>query len=250
MLCQSVGEFIAKEKPEWKILIVHTEEDTGTHYTTGSPESFDRIRPELAEGFLDVSDIAARSQCSENLHFIAGTDPLRGDGKYYPNHSDQLLKSLSECFDVILCDSGSHIGHGLALGSLFAAHGIFLVMIQAETCIRRFERLIPLYQKLNVQTMGCLVNRFVENNPLSIAYIKERLIDFSHPFYTVRESSQGMLAEIECRSLIHYRDKRFVEDIRRAANLIVKDMGSKPIELKAKEAWNLTKFRNISTAGL
>jgi hypothetical protein len=249
MLCQSAGELIARARPDWKVLVIHTEEDSGTYYTTGSQESFDRLRPELAEGLLDVHDVAARSRCRGNLHFISGADPLNGDGKYHPNHSDHLLKHLRECFDLILCDSGSHIGHGLALGSLFAAHGIFLVMLQAESSVRRFERLIPLYRKLNVSTIGCLVNRYREHNPFSLSYIRERLDGFEQPFYTVRESPQGLLAETEGRCLIHYRDRSFESDIRCAANLILNDMNAEPIVERVKDPWNLARFRNISKAG-
>ena len=246
MLCQSIAELISKEMPDWKILVIHTEGAPGTDYAAGAKESMERIRPELAEGLVDIQDIMARSKWQNNLYLISGADPLEGDGKYHPNLSDHLLRQLKGCFDLILCDSGSQIDHGLALGSLFASDGIFLVMIQAESAIRRFERLLPLYHKLNVATLGCLINRFQDKNPYTVGYLRERLDRFAGDFYTVGESSLGMVAEAEGRSLIQYRDKVFGKDVCSAANLILCDIGAAPIGERVKNPWNLLKFRNTS----
>ncbi|MDD3289587.1 MAG: hypothetical protein PHT29_01680 [Eubacteriales bacterium] len=246
MLCQSVAELIANEMPNWKILVIHTEGAPGTDYASGTRESMERIRPELAEGLIDVRDIMARAQWHDNLYLISGADPLEGDGKYHPNVSDHLLRNLKGFFDLILCDSGSQIDHGLALGSLFASDGILLVMIQAESAVRRFERLIPLYHKLNVATLGCLINRYQDKNPYTLSYLRERLDQFSGDFYTVGESSLGLLAEAEGKALIHYKDKAFGKDVRSTANLILEDIGVAPIGERVKNSWNLLKFRNIS----
>jgi hypothetical protein len=248
MVCQSVAECIARAVPEWNILLIHTEGDPGTGYASGSGESTERIRPGLSEGLFDPQEVMARSKWKGNLHFIAGADPLEGEGKYHPNLSDTLLRHLKGCFDLILCDSGSQIEHGLALGSLFAADGIFLVMVQAEGAVRRFERLIHLYLKLNVPTMGCLINRFREKNPYTPAYLRERLDRFPADFYTVGESALGPLAEAEGRSLFQYRDRMYGKDVRHIASLILSDAGRGPIPEKERSAWSLMKFRNISKA--
>lgn len=246
MLCQSVAEFIAKEIPDWKVLVIHTEGASGNDYASGAGESMDRIRPELAEGLIDPQEIMARSKWQDNLYYILGADPLDGDGKYHPNLSDQLLKQLRHCFDLILCDSGSQIGHGLALGSLFAADGIFLVMTQSESAVRRFERLMPLYQKLNVSTLGCLINRYQDENPYTLGYLRKRLDQFWGDFFVVSESPLGLVAEAEGRSLIHYRDKNFGKDVRSTANLILRNAGAAPITEGSRRPWNLLKFRNTS----
>lgn len=248
MICQSVAEWIARRKPEWRVLVMHAEADPSPVYTSGSRESMDRLRPELAEETYDADDVVQRSKCAGNLHVISGSDPLQSEGAFHPNHSDHLLRNLSEHFDVILCDSGSHIVHGLTLGSLFAAHGILLVAVQTETCLRRFERLLPLYERLNVRTLGCLINRHQNHHPFTASYFKARLGSFSAPFFTVCESSHGSLAETEGRSLVHYRDRTFSRDIERVAGLILKDMGRELAAERAKEPWKRMTFKNTSNS--
>lgn len=248
MLCQSVAELISREMPVWRILVIHTEGNPGTDYAEGVRESVERIRPELAEGLIDTQEIMTRSQWQDNLYFISGADPMEGDGNYHPKLSDHLLRRLKNCFDLILCDSGSQIDHGLALGSLFASDGIFLVMTQAESAVRRFERLLPLYHKLNVSTLGCLINRYQSDSPYTLRYLRERLDQFKGAFYTIEESPLGFLAEAEGRALIQYRDKSFGRDVCSMANIILSDIGAEPIEKKGKSPWSLMRFRNTSEA--
>lgn len=246
MVCQSVAEYIAGEMPDWNVLLIHTEGDVGTGYAACSGESTGRIRPGLSKGLFDSQEVVARSQWQKNLHFIAGADPLEEEGKYHPDLSNALLRRLKNCFDLILCDSGSQIENGLALGSLFAADGIFLVMVQAEGAVRRFERLIRLYLKLNVSTMGCLINRFREKSPYTPAYLRERLDQFPGAFYTVGESPMGILAETEGRSLMNYRDRAFRKDVCRIGDLILADAGAQRVPEKGRASWNLLKFKNTS----
>ena len=229
MICQSVAERIANEFPELKILVVHTEGRKGSDFVSGISESMERIRPYLAEGFLDAEEIFSQSKLTRNLYFIAGEEQLDSASSYPPGMSDLFLSTMKSKFDLIFCDSGSDIEHGLALGSLFVADAVYIVMLQSESVLRRFEWLYPLYSKLNVNTAHYIINKYDKENPFSIRYIQDRLGFSINQFLTVRESPQGCQAEIERCTLNKYNDRAYVKDITRMANTILKRAGLKTI---------------------
>ncbi|NCB41086.1 MAG: hypothetical protein EOM59_00445 [Clostridia bacterium] len=225
MVCQSIAERIAKEFPQLKVLLIHTEGRCGTDFVSGVSESMERIRPYLCEGVLDAEEILSKSKLKENLYFIAGEEQLDSARLYQPSMSDLLLSSMRAKFDLIFCDSGSEIEHGLALGSLFAADAIYLVMVQSESALRRFEWLYPLYSKLSVKTAGYLINKYDKENPYSKKYMKQRLGLKEHSFLTIRESLQGAQAEIQRCTLNCYNEKPYSSDIKCMANCVLKRAG-------------------------
>lgn len=225
MICQSVAEKIAKEFPELKILVVHTEGRRGTDYVSGVSESMERIRPYLAEGFLDGEEILNKSKLKDNLYFIAGEEQLDCADRYHPNMSALFLSTMKDEFDLIFCDSGSEIENSLALGSLFVADAVYIIMQQSESALRRFEWLYPLYSKLNVKTAGYLVNKYDKESPYSIKYIQQRLDFLDKQLITICESLQGKQAEIERCTLNRYNEKAYNKDIEEMANHILKRAG-------------------------
>ena len=234
MICQSVAERIAKEFPELKVLVVHTEGRRGTDFVSGISESMERIRPYLVEGFLDGEEILGKSKLKENLYFIAGEEQLDSASSYHPGMSDLFLSTMRPKFDLIFCDSGSEIEHGLALGSLFVADAIYVVMLQSESALKRFEWLYPLYTKLNVKTACYLVNKYDKDSPYSMRYLQDRLGFSGKQFITVRESLQGKQAEIERCTLNSYNDKAYNNDITNMANAVLKRAGLKSIPARKK----------------
>lgn len=236
MICQSVAEKIANEFPDLKILVVHTEGRRGVDFVSGVSESMERIRPYLAEGFLDGEEIFSKSKLSENLYFIAGEEQLDSASSYHPGMSDLFLATMKPKFDLIFCDSGSEIEHGLALGSLFAADAIYVVMLQSESVLKRFEWLYPLYVKLNVKTASYIINKYDKESPYRMRYLQDRLGFSANQFLTIRESSQGKRAEIERCTLNHYNDKAFNKDIINMANTVLKRAGLHSIDERKKKA--------------
>ena len=229
MICQSVAERIASEFPTLKILLVHTEGRKGVDFVSGVSESMERIRPYLVEGFLDAEEIFSQSKLTRNLYFIAGEEQLDSASSYHPGMSDLFLSAMKAKFDLIFCDSGSEIEHGLALGSLFAADAVYIVMTQSESVLKRFEWLYPLYSKLNVNTAHYIINKYDKENPFTVGYMQDRLGVTLDQFLTVRESPQGCQAEIERCTLNKYNDKAYTKDITAMANTILKRAGLQSI---------------------
>lgn len=225
MICQSVAEKIAKEFPALKILIAHTEGRRGTDFVSGVCESMERIRPYLAEGFLDGEEVFSKSKFKGNLYFVAGAEQLDSSNNYHPGMSDVFISTMKSKFDLIFCDSGSEIENGLALGALFMADAVYIVMQQSESALRRFEWLYPLYKKLNVKTAGYLLNKYDKDSPYSMKYLQERLDFIDNEFITIRESQQGKQAEIERCTLNHYNEKTYNVDIINMANRVLKRAG-------------------------
>lgn len=236
MVCQSVAEKIAKEFPALKILVAHTEGRSGTDFVSGVSESMERIRPYLAEGFLDGEEIFSKSKFKENLYFIAGAEQLDSANNYHPGMSDLFLSTMKSKFDLIFCDSGSEIENGLALGSLFVADAVYIVMQQSESALKRFEWLYPLYTKLNVKTAGYLVNKYDKDSPYSMKYLQERLDLLGDKFITIRESQQGKQAEIERCTLNNYNEKAYNSDIKDMANHVLERAGLACIPERKKRA--------------
>ena len=48
------------------------------------------------------------------------------------------MKSAAQSFDLVICDSGANIEHGLALGALFASDCIYMVLDQSESAFRPY----------------------------------------------------------------------------------------------------------------
>ncbi len=237
MICQSVAERIAMEFPQKNILVVHTEGRRGTDYATGVGESLDRIKPYLAEGVLDGDEVFVKSKWKDNLFMVAGSGQLDSAHSYHPDMSDFFLASMRVRFDLILCDSGSEIEHGLALGSLFSSDGIYIVMVPTESAIKRYEWLAPLYQKLKLNLAGYVINRFDLDSPYNKPYIKDRLAIREDLIVTVHDSAQGKQAETEGHTLLNYHDGNYSKDITIVANKVLSSAGLDMIETRKKRLW-------------
>lgn len=241
MICQSVAERIAGEFPQRKILVVHTEGRSGNDYSIGTEESMDRIKPYLAEGILDVEEVLSKSKWKDNLYMVAGSCQLDSAHGFHPDMSDCFLTSMKPQFDLILCDSGSEIEHGLALGSLFSADGVFIVVVPGESALRRYECLATLYQKLNLNVMGYIINRYNTEAPYNKAYLKDRLNLQEKLTFTIHEADQGKQAEAEGHTLLYYRNSDYNKDITSIANKILNHAGLDQLKERKKTLWKISK---------
>jgi MinD-like ATPase involved in chromosome partitioning or flagellar assembly len=241
MICQSVAERIAEEFPGITILVVHTEGRSGIDYSIGTEESMDRIKPYLEEGILDVDEVFTKSKWKDNLYMVAGSSQMDSAHSFHPDMSDCFLTSMKPRFDLILCDSGSEIEHGLALGSLFSADGVFIVVIPGESALRRYEALSSLYQKLELNILGYIINCFNTQAPYNKAYLKDRLNLPEELSFTVQEAAQGRQAEAEGHTLLYYRNIQYGKDITSIANRILNHAGFDQLRERKKTLWKNSK---------
>lgn len=221
-ICQCVAELTASENPLHKVLLLHAHSSAGTDYSPAAAESMERIRPYLADRLLDMEEITEKARWKDNLSVIGGADKPGSDGLYHPDMAGFFLDRLADYYDIILCDCGADIENGLALGSLFKAGRIYVVLSQSETAIRRYEWLRPLYEKLGLTETSYVINRFRSGSVYSGDYMEKRLGLTSEKMFTVRETKNGDSSETDGKSLLYYRDGRFRKNIRAIEKDILK----------------------------
>ena len=88
-----------------------------------------------------------------------------------------------------------------------------MVFDQKESAFKHYEWLLPLYRKLGLNIAGYVVNCFTAHSAYTKDYIRKRLGTSRDRMFTVRESDFGILAEIDEKSLLCYKDQGFIKDI-------------------------------------
>ena len=225
MISQCVAEKIAKKRPDLSVLLVHAEESGCAGYSPRVGESMERIRPYLAERMLDVCDIVKKSEYKDNLYIISGTDRPGSSESFHPDMAEFFLKTISQSFDIVICDSGANMEHGLSLGAMFSSDLIYIVLIQSESAFKRYEWLMPLYGKLALNLGGYVLNKFTRQSAYTKDYVRRRLRTQRDRVFTVRSSDYGDLAEIDEKSLLSYKDTGFAKDVDALADDILQEAG-------------------------
>lgn len=225
MISQCIAERIAYVAPNLKILLIHCNGRDGTDYSPTANESMDNIRPYMADQLIDGTEIFAKSHWKDNLHVIAGAKELGSASMYNPEMAGLMLKKLQNEFDLIICDSGSEIEHGLSLGSLISATSLYIVLTQSECAIRHYEWQKKLLDKLQIRANAYIINKFEKSSPYNVRYIKDRLMFESNEVFAVRLSEYGVRAEYDERSLVNYPGSGFKKDIDSIAVKILEDTG-------------------------
>lgn len=213
MLSQCVAERLAYTNKDKSVLLVHAEQSEGSVYSPKVGESMERIRPYLADRLLDIGDVVERSAYRDNLSIISGTDKPGSSESFHPDMAQFFLSRVADSFDIVICDSGANMEHGLSLGALFASDSIFMVFSQTECAFRHYEWLKPLYEKLGLNITGYVLNRFIYQSAYTKDYTRKRLGIDRDSLFCVRESSYGTLAEIDEKSLLSYKEPGFFKDI-------------------------------------
>ena len=216
------AESLSENYPYLKILLIHMEGRSGREYAPQIRESLETVRPYLQDRVLDGREVGEKAQYKGNLYIIGGDENPGSAEGYLPDMAQYMLDGFAQNFDVVLCDSGSEIEHAMALGALFSADRLYLVLSQSEICFRRAEWLTPLYEKLDLAEERFVLCRCDKNSPFTAAYAAKRLETDADRIFSVRVSKKGSDAEIENRSLYSYREGPYRKDIDALAEDIVR----------------------------
>ena len=219
MVAQSVAEKIAADHPDCSVLLVHTEAQAGIEYSPFVSESMERIRPYMSGRVIDTDEIVERAKVSRNLSIIGGSENPECSWDYHPDMAAFFLSAVKNSYDVIICDSGSEIGHGLALGSLMSAELCCLVLTQCESALRRFEWQRTLFERLSVTFDTYVINNYERSGMFGKGDITVRLSAENSRVCTVRRSPFGECAELDRKTLLQYRDSGYARDITRLAEV-------------------------------
>ncbi len=215
MVAQCTAEKLALDRPDLKVLLIHTESASGDDYSPMLNESIERMSPYIADRVLDTGEILERARVRDNLWIIGGVGDVCAAAAFHPDMTIYLLESLSRSFDAIICDSGSEVNSGVALGALLRADRLFMVMSQSGNALARYKRFSLLYERLGLSMDAFIINRYEKSAVYDVKSICEKLGLPEDKVFTVRMSGYSERAELDSRSLINYRDSGFIRDIAR-----------------------------------
>ena len=213
MISQCAAEKLAQDRPDLKVLLVHTESASGDDYSPMLNESVERISPFISDRVLDIDEILERSRLRDNLWIIGGIGDVCAAASFHPDMAIYMLNALRDYFDVIICDSGSEVNSGVALGALLNADRIFMVLSQSGNTLSRYKRFELLYKRLGLSVDLYIINRYERSAVYDKNSICEKLMLPEDKVLTVRCSAYSDRAELDSKSLLNYRDSAFVKDI-------------------------------------
>ncbi len=220
---QGIAEMISELAPSRRILLLHSEGSPGCYYSMGAGLSIREIKPYIREDSA-AEEIKERARWRGNLHVIGGDGRPESAEYYAPEDIGIFLEIMREHFDLIICDSGAEVGHGLSLGSLISADGVYILLRQSEICMSRAEWLLPLYAELRLNICGHIVCMYEMNSPYSLASTASRL-GIKSGIMTIHRSRLGRRAETEGRSLLSVAERRYRRDISALAEEIMNSQG-------------------------
>lgn len=221
MISQCFAEYTASNNPNKNVLLIHAENGDGSEYSPSVNESLESIRPYLAEKLIDCNSVMEKSRYKDNLFIIGGAAKPGTSNLYHPDMAQYLFASLSENFDYVICDTGSEIEHAMTLGALFSADYVYVVTTQDEYCIRRFEWVKPVLDKINIRLSGVIINKFDENEINNEDLVAMRTGMPEDRILCVRCSKNGKRAHEEHKTLLMYKDARFIRNFNKLAEAVL-----------------------------
>ena len=220
MTADCCAAMLAADLPDSRLLVIHAQSPGAAVYTQTPGLCIDDIAPHLEKRNPDPDEILERSLVSGGLHVISSGSRLGSAGDIHPDSAGFLLEILRDRFDLIICDAGCEPDRGFSLGLLMASVSIFPIITQNENCLRRFEWLSPLYDRLGLRLRGPVIGCFSSSAAFSAGYMSRRLGISTDDLLSVRESRFGEQAESEGKLLLSYRDSGFKRDIAALCELL------------------------------
>ena len=238
MAAQSVAELIAKEKKDFTILFAALNRRRSTEYMSEKTVSIDEFKIQLRSGIGIDQNTLNPNKKIDNLFIIAGIDKEEEARHFLPEMVEMLMQPLHSKFDLAIIDSGSDIDNGLAYGALKMSGIKYLVMEQAESSVKRYEKMKAVYEKLSISFDKYVLSKYLESDPVTINYISSRLGIDRSMFFTVGNSDKGRISEMEYRTLVETGGDKYKGDILKIANDVMRVMDLENISFKRKRAWN------------
>ena len=237
MIAQSVAEMIANENKSLKILFISLNERESTEYVREAPISIDHLKMHIDNKMINSADFLKSCKHSDNFYMMAGVSNEIEERYYYPDTSRYLLETVTPEFDITIVDSGNEIDNGLAVGALTISWEIFLVITQQESILRRYERLKGIYEELGINISTYVVNKYYDQDPYNLDYIIDRLQIDKRFISKVESTGYSRQAEIDYRTLIEYKNEKYIRDVTEITNCILKKSGFSEIKRQRKNKW-------------
>ncbi len=237
MIAQSLAELIALRKPDMRVLLITLNNRKNAGFVREQVRSIDDYRAQLDSRLLIREEFLSATRRRNNLHMLAGLVREEEERYYYPETAEYLLTAVEEDFDLMVSDTGSCLDNGLAYGGLRLTERRLLVLNQMESTVRRIEEQRERYREAGIHFHRFILNRYQEEDPYSVEYLSQRLRIPGEMILTVHLAGYARQAEMEYRSLMEFRDEAYREDIRKIANMLLKEMGEKELAPERKGLW-------------
>lgn len=236
MVAQSVAECVARLVKTEDVLLVTLNGRQNSQYLKEEVAPIDKYRAKLESGVGILKTEIDTVKNIPNLYVIGGLRKETEERMYMPETAKALLHDACSQFKIVIADCGSELDNGLAIGGLTAAKQVYMVLSQNEATIRRFENVRKMYEALDIEFDGIIVNKYSERDPYSSGYIRKRLEADASEFFKISLTSLGRQAEMEYRTILDIRDDEFERDIQQIAFRLLRDAGIESIN-KRKGRW-------------
>lgn len=237
MLTQSVAEWIAREYRQARVLFVSLNGRPGTEYTDSPEETMESLKIFLDNKLLSGKELMSGSKRGENLHVIGGISDFRQVRSFSPEAAEYFLENVEKDFDFVFVDAGNDLDNGLAIGALGRSKLRILVLTQQESMLARFEKLNPVYEKLEYAFSFTVVNKYRNDDPYDLSYISKRLSLPPEKLFPVTEALCARAAEAAHKTLLNFKEAKYKEDIGKLALQVLDRCGMEKPEGMKKKKW-------------
>ncbi len=234
MLAQCVAETLADEFPDEKILFLSLNGNPSNNYMCEDTVPIEAFKMQLDSGINVDRSLLRPSARRENFYFISGVADELSERYYFPETAERLLENIADSFRLIIADTGSRLDNGLAFGGLLAGRENYLVLVQEESCLKRFERIRAVYDKVGISFGKYVINKYSAADAYTMKYIYKRLEISDERIRKVERSQYGREADINYKSLLEFENDKFSRDIRALAGEIAEAAGFPPMNKKRK----------------
>lgn len=234
MIAQSAAELIAAQNSNINVLFISLNGRKNGEYVEESVKTIDEFKLQMDSQMIISRDFAKACRRKRNLYILAGLSNEQEQRYYFPNSAQYLLEAIRGSFEIIIADTGSELDNGLALGGMSAAAKNYLILTQLESSLCRYEGMAQWFEKAQIKFDRFLINKFYQEDPHTISYITERLCMNKEMIFKIRASSHDRHAEMDHKTLIHFKSDTYLSDITAIANEMLEVAGLPLIKVQRK----------------
>lgn len=237
MVSQSVAEAISASYPNLRILFIAMNGRESTEFVREAPASIDTMKFYMDNKMVSGEDFLKTCTHKGNFYIMSGISNETEARYYHPAMGEYLLEEAAPEFDLVIADSGNELDNGLAVGTLAVSGEIYLLITQQETILKRLERNRKILDDLEFVISKYIVNMYFEQDPYGISYIAERIGIEKERLFKIDSAGYSRQAEIDCKTLLEFKNESYQKDIAVLANDILKKCGFAEIQRQRKSRW-------------
>lgn len=216
MISHCTAKLLSRKLTDKKILFVSLNGNDDIHYSKNNDSSIENIKMKADNNLLTAQDLETSCGRDEMLYVLGGVSGTFEHRNYSIDFSEKLIEKAFEVFDLVIADCGNVLDSGLCVGTLKSGGIPVMVMCQNQSNLIRYEKSRKIYEAIGVEFCFYIINRYSDNDPHDISYIRSRL-DLSNNkeiFEVKDESAYSKLAEMDEQLIMEYRCPGFSEDMK------------------------------------